>query len=140
MGVKTEFEIRFIFDMTRPLPVQERDILLETLGKLGQLRHQRGLIGADVVELERVVRALPVVEDAEAKAEAEAEQIREALRRAPTAKAAADLLGIKRPALYYKMQKYGIARGGKSAMTQLICAGRPAVHGVLDKPIGGEPC
>ncbi len=123
--VRTEFEIRLIFDATRPLPAHERDILLETLGKLSQLRLSRGIMGTDLVELERAVKAMPIAEHAEP-SEAlslrrppvqEAEQIRRALAATTTIAQAAAVLGTSTRTLKRKMQEYGIRSPRKKETT-----------------------
>jgi DNA-binding NtrC family response regulator len=59
MAVRTEFEIRFIFDATKPLPADERHVLLAALDHAKGLRTKRGAMFKDILDMEDIVRSMP---------------------------------------------------------------------------------
>ncbi len=125
MSVKTEFEIRFIFDVSKPIPLEEREKLLELVERARELRLIKGYSTKDLDEAGKAIQRMPVAAHPEIAAGApealvayremmtrhnveESQIIVAALKAAGSIKGAARLLGMHRESLRIKMTKYGI--------------------------------
>ncbi len=127
-GVRAEFELRFIYDLLRPIPPAQRDIILSILGKMRELRMLRHepTFDLDILQRELVAQteepplpSPPALSSPPTLREANERRIEEVLTQTHwNIDGAARLLGISRRTLYREIDRLGLVRPGTKRYTK----------------------